>query len=91
MVVLSGSSSASLDIECPVMKAWLELEEVVGRAATAGKIALCRHNDLGRSSVDDNYEILAPLLTEYGSSPANMKSQVCVIDPVFSQYPCGTP
>lgn len=79
MVVLSGSSSASLEIECPVLKEWLEIEEVVARAATTGKVALCRYVDLGRSTVDDNYEILAPLLKEFGSSPANMKSQVNVL------------
>lgn len=53
------------------MQAWLKLDAVVARAAT-GKIALCRYAELGRSTVDDNYELLGPLISEYGSLIANM-------------------
>lgn len=69
MVVVTGNSGAGapgvLD-ECPIIQRWLQLEDVVARAAK-GKIALCRSADMDRSTVCDNYELLIPLVQEYGS------------------------
>ena len=47
------------------MKAWLDLPAVVDRA-TKGKICLVREAEITRTTVADNYELLMPLISEFG-------------------------
>lgn len=61
MVVVEGGAP----MECPVMKAWLDLPAVVDRA-TKGKICLVREAEITRTTVADNYELLMPLISEFG-------------------------
>ena len=62
MAVVAGDGD---QITCPVMLEWLKLDAVVSRAAH-GKIALCNSKTMDRSTVTDNYELIAPLVTHYG-------------------------
>ena len=68
MVVLAGDSSDSgkPHEECPVMKEWIKLEAVVSRA-TEGKIALMHGKNIDRTTVANNYELLLPLVANYGT------------------------
>lgn len=53
---------------CPVVKAWLQMPELVSRGAT-GKIPhINRDGDLTRQTVIDNVDILEPLIREFGTS-----------------------
>ena len=49
-----------------MMKQWLTLQAVVDRAAWAGKITELRGENIDRGTVADNYEVLLPLIKEYG-------------------------
>lgn len=62
--------------DCPVICEWLKLEAVATRAAS-GTIALVRENNITRTTVADNYELLIPLVTTYGIFPADRKYMRC--------------
>ena len=62
MVVVSGEG----DAECPIIKEWLKIDELVYRATT-GKIALCIGPSIDRSTVAENHELLIPLVTQFGA------------------------
>ena len=64
MVVVAGEGD-----ECPVMNEWLKLEAVVSRGSK-GKIAHCKSETIDRDTVADNYELLTPLVTHYGTLKA---------------------
>ena len=68
MVVLAGDGSGSGNSheECPVMKEWIKLEALVSRAAD-GKIALMHAKNIDRTTVANNYELLLPLVANYGT------------------------
>lgn len=68
MVVVAGAPSSEEDA-CPVMQEWLKLEALVKRAAAEGKIASLS-GAIDRTSVTDNYELLIPLVSNYGTSMA---------------------
>ena len=53
--------------DCPVVGAWMKLEGLVSRAATTGKMAVCATKELDRATVGDNYELLIPVLVNYGA------------------------
>ena len=48
------------------MKEWIKLEAVVSRA-TEGKIALMHGKNIDRTTVANNYELLLPLVANYGT------------------------
>lgn len=67
VVVAGGKAPGAIQQdECPVMKQWLTLQAVVDRAARAGKITELRGENIDRGTVADNYEVLLPLIKEYG-------------------------
>ena len=51
--------------ECPVLKAWQDVEVLVERAARC-KLALVS-GKLGRQHCVDNADLLIPLINEYGT------------------------
>ena len=65
MVVVAGDDTSKG--ECPVMKEWVKLEALVSRAA-GGKIALMHSKAVDRTTVADNYELLLPVVANYGPS-----------------------
>ena len=54
---------------CPVLKAWSEIDAVVARAAAHGKITVTS-GKLTRQSCIDNADVLLPLVNATGSLPA---------------------
>lgn len=64
MAVVAGGDS----IDCPVMQEWLKLEAVVSRACTCGQVTSVKGNAIDRTTVADNHELLAPLVTHFGNS-----------------------
>lgn len=64
----NGDETGSV-VKCPVIQEWLKLDAVVDRAAK-GHLALAKSKTLTRDTVADNYEILGPLVAEYGAPVA---------------------
>ena len=64
----NGDETGSV-VKCPVIQEWLKLDAVVDRAAK-GHLALAKSKTLTRDTVADNYEILGPLVAEYGTPVA---------------------
>ena len=68
MVVIAGDEEQG-PVDCPVVKEWLQLEAVVARGAK-GKVSICQTDHCDRNTVADNYELLLPILTNFGNYPA---------------------
>ena len=69
MVVVAGGEDLEAQVDCPVVKEWLKLEAVVARGAK-GRVGLCQTEGCDRDTVADNYELLLPILENYGNYPA---------------------
>lgn len=52
------------DRQCPIISAWMKLDDLVSRAAS-GKIAIVG-TSMDRQTVSENAEILEPLLLHLG-------------------------
>jgi len=64
MVVVAGAGEGQAE-PCPVMSEWLKLEALVTRASQ-GKIALYHSKEVSRTTLEDNHELLIPLISNYG-------------------------
>lgn len=64
MVVVAGAGEGQAE-PCPVMSEWLKLEALVTRASQ-GKIALYHSKNVHRTTLEDNHELLIPLISNYG-------------------------
>ena len=69
--------------KCPVVEEWMEMEELVSRASK-GTIALVRKNTIDRDTVSDNYEMLAPILTNFGIQSVFHLFHLCAMWHVYS-------
>ena len=68
MVVVAGEIEEA--DKCPVIKEWLQLDDVVSKAASKGTVALVWTKTITRETVCDNHELLEPVVIHLGSSPA---------------------
>ncbi|CAK9107354.1 unnamed protein product [Durusdinium trenchii] len=76
---------------CPVVKAWLQMPELVSRGAT-GKIPhINRDGDLTRQTVIDNVDILEPLIREFGTRPSISQMQDVTSRFLYLCRPRGKP
>ena len=64
MVVVAGAGEGQAEL-CPVMSEWLKIEALVTRASQ-GKIALYQSNVLTRTTLENNHELLIPVISTYG-------------------------
>lgn len=72
-VAMLLAQNRNVEITCPVLREWVQLEAAVARAAGSNKVAICPGSKLTRQTCIDNSELLIPLINEVGNSSAFLK------------------